>query len=554
MNLGRIALAAASVFSGVALAQTPTVGGLLNNYSFTLPGLPNYGIAQGSIFDIFGTNLAATSAPLQGPPLQSTLNNVTINVTVNGVTTHPLFYYLGPTQIDAVLPSATPVGTGTITVTTPAGTSAAFPITVVESAFGLLTANNGSGPVQGYDANNNGALFNFSAAVNPGATLELWGTGLGPVANDATYVQVTPTAQVFIGGVAADVVYAGRSGYTGLDQINVKVPTNISGCYVSVVVQTGSFVSNFGTLPVAATGRTCSDSDNALTSSILSSAETGGNLSVGLIEVAQFTTPGVTVEGVTVGGTTIDTGVATFAKISSAQINAGAFAEVLGGYASSGSCFVDFFQTSTTTVSAFPLAFQFTSLNAGPDVNLTGPDGTIAMPLIVKNNVDSYNVPAGTTFIPSSGGAFSFDNGSGGPDVGAFKAAINMPASVTFDTSTLATVTRANGLTVNWTGGASGSDVAISGFSLLPVSSGSTTYNVGFFACRAPSSAGTFTVPASVLLSLPPSFVITEGGVSIPASYLMLNSWAPLTTFTATGLDLGLVEAGWETLVSSTFK
>src|SRR5579872_4912830 len=55
----------------------PTIG-LANNYSFTLNGLPNYGIAQGSIFDIFGTNLAATSTPLQSVPLSTSLAGVTV--------------------------------------------------------------------------------------------------------------------------------------------------------------------------------------------------------------------------------------------------------------------------------------------------------------------------------------------------------------------------------------------------------------------------------------------------------------------------------------------
>src|SRR5580658_1365419 len=102
MKLAGFALA--GIFAGSALGQTPTVGGLLNNYSFTLPGLPNYGIAEGSIFDIYGTNMASAATSLQNPPLQSTLNGVTIDVTVNGTTTHPLFYYLSATQIDAVLP------------------------------------------------------------------------------------------------------------------------------------------------------------------------------------------------------------------------------------------------------------------------------------------------------------------------------------------------------------------------------------------------------------------------------------------------------------------
>ena len=152
------------------------------------------------------------------------------------------------------------MGTGTITVTTSAGTSTAFPIQVVASAFGLLTSNNGSGPAQGYDANldpnNQYTLFGFSAAANPGDILLLWGSGLGPVANDATGVAVSGTVTVYIGGIAVKPQYAGRSEFTGLDQINVQVPSGLSGCYVSVVVQTGNIVSNFATLPVTASGRT----------------------------------------------------------------------------------------------------------------------------------------------------------------------------------------------------------------------------------------------------------------------------------------------------------
>jgi hypothetical protein len=116
----------ASIFAGSVLGQTPTIGGLLNNYSYTLLGLPNYGIAQGSIFVIFGSNFSSTQTPLQSPP-PAALNGVTIDVTVGDTTTHPLFYYLYPTQIAAVLPSATPVGAGMITVTTSAGTSRSRP-------------------------------------------------------------------------------------------------------------------------------------------------------------------------------------------------------------------------------------------------------------------------------------------------------------------------------------------------------------------------------------------------------------------------------------------
>jgi uncharacterized protein (TIGR03437 family) len=562
MKFAGFTLALAGIFAGNALGQTPTVGGLLNNYSYTLPGLPNYGIAQGSIFVIYGTNFSSSQIGLQSPPT-TPLSGVTISVTVNGTATSPPLYYLYPTQIAAVLPSATPVGTGSITVTTSAGTSTAFPIQVVASAFGLLTSNNGSGPAQGYDANldpnNQYTLFGFSAAANPGDILLLWGSGLGPVANDATGVAVSGTVTVYIGGIAVKPQYAGRSEFTGLDQINVQVPSGLSGCYVSVVVQTGNIVSNFATLPVTASGRTCVDADSPLTASVLDQLSQTGSLNMGLISVNQVTTPGITVEGVTVGGGTTDVGSASFEKITSAQIGAGAFAAVLGGYSSIGSCFVDFFNTTSTSSTSLPLAFQFTSLNAGPDVNIVGPDGTLAMPLQTLSGIDTYTTPAGTAaFIPSSGGTFTFNNGSGGgPDIGAFTTPqIQIAAPVTWSsaTSSISTVTRSNGLTVSWTGGAAGTHVDITGISLEAVNGTTTNYLAGFFSCRAPTEAGTFTVPPAVLLSLPPSSTITEDGVTISTSILLLSNFAVPVNFTAPHLDVGLVEAGVENILFVAYK
>jgi uncharacterized protein (TIGR03437 family) len=558
MKFAGFTLALAGIFAGHALGQTPTVTGLLNNYSNTLPGLPNYGIAEGSIFVIYGTNFSSTTTGLQSPP-PATLGGATINVTVNGTTTHPLFYYLFPTQIAAVLPSATPVGTGTLTVTTSAATSAPFPIQVVQSAFGLLTSNNGSGPAQGYDASidasNQYILFGFSEAANAGDILELWGTGLGPVPNDATGVAVSPTAQVFIGGISADVLYAGRSAFTGLDQINIKVPPGLSGCYVSVVVQTGDYVSNFATLPLAASGRTCTDASDPITSAILDGLTESGSLSAGFISVTQLTEPGITVGGVTVGGSTVDTSAASFEKITSTQFNAGAFASALG-FTSIGSCYVDFFTTSSATTTTAPLGFQFVSLNAGPDVDINGPDGVLAMPLQTVDGLYSYSSPlAGTSFIPAAGGSFTF-SGTGGPDVGAFTTpAIQIAPAVTWSNAAeISTVTRSSGLTVTWTGGQTGGYVGITGVSLTGVTTNASSYLAGLFTCQAPASVGTFTVPPAVLLSLPPSSTTSEGGVSIPLGFLVLSDAAAPVPFSAPNLNLGVVEASVENLLFVTYK
>src|ERR1700685_3824929 len=148
-KLSRNALAAlALILPPTGMAQ-PVINAVVNNFSGVVPGLPSYGIAPASLFVIYGAGLCA-SDPLVtqtsvAPGLPQKLNGMTISVTVNGITTTPAIYYAIPTQVAAVLPSTTPVGTGTITVSYN-GQSGSAPLLVTKSAFGMLTANGiGSG-------------------------------------------------------------------------------------------------------------------------------------------------------------------------------------------------------------------------------------------------------------------------------------------------------------------------------------------------------------------------------------------------------------------------
>lgn len=257
------------MFTTAVLAQ-PTIArtqnnsaAIFNNYSSIFPGMPNYGIAQGSIVQLFGSGLATATSDLQGVPLPTSLNGTSVNITINGITTQAILYYVSPGQINAIIPSATPTGTGQITVTVNGQTSAPSPIAVVKSAFGMLSLNGvGNGPAAVYDVNSH--YIGLTNAANPGDFITVWGTGLGPVTGDETILQ-QPTdlsnipIEVDIGGKVAIVQYHGRSQYPGLDQINVQVPQGVSGCHVSVVVRSGDLVSNFGTIPVATSGRTCSE-------------------------------------------------------------------------------------------------------------------------------------------------------------------------------------------------------------------------------------------------------------------------------------------------------
>ena len=114
-------------------------------------------------------------------------------------------------------------------------------------------------------------------------------------------------------------------------------------------------------------------------------------------------------------------------------------------------------------------------------------------------------------------------HGSGGADVGSFTATVTFPNPLLTWTNqgAAASINRGGGLTVNWSGGSSGTYVIISGDS----SGGSAN---GSYTCIAPQSAGTFTVPAYILLGLPAG----TGSTTVA-------NFTSLSTFTAPGLDFG---------------
>lgn len=129
--------------------------------------------------------LQSSAAP--GIPL--TLNGTSVTVVVNGVTTHPALYYTSPGQIAAVLPAATPVGAGALTVTYRGNTSAPAPIQVVASSVGI----NSYGVNTGIATDAVGAVITLNNSASPGQTITLWTTGLGadPADSDTPYT-LTP--------------------------------------------------------------------------------------------------------------------------------------------------------------------------------------------------------------------------------------------------------------------------------------------------------------------------------------------------------------------------
>jgi hypothetical protein len=508
--------------TGPSIAAHPDIAGpppfiyqVQNNYSFLFPGVPNYGIAPGSLFAIQGLNLSGNSTAIlqssAAPGLPTTLNQTSLSVTVDGVTTTPAIYYTSVSAVAAVLPSTTPEGTGTLTLNFN-GNKTQAPIQVVASAVGLDTLS-GAGSGAGVATDSNYNLLGLTNSATPGAAITLWGSGVGADTSngDTTYPQkqnnlTSIPMQVYIGGISANILYRGRSQYPGLDLIDVVIPANVSpGCYVSVVVQTGAVVSNSVTIPVSATGGPCSDPALGLSGTQLQALAAKGSAPVKSlgITISQYTSS---------TGKVTNQAFALSVNTASTEFSSGYF------YASEGSCSV--FPSGT----GFP--FQ-SPLDAG-SVQLTGPSGALSL----GSEGDEYIVQLPSGSLTANPGTYVF-SGAGGKDVGAFKVSLNVQGQLSLtNTSALPSITRSQGATVTWTGGFAGGDVTVNG-------AGS---GVNFY-CHAPSSAGQLTIPAATLMAVP------VGGGKL----VVMNTTAPQTV-SATGIDFGLATGVVSIEVPTTFK
>jgi uncharacterized protein (TIGR03437 family) len=505
-------------------SSAPTITAVQNNYSYLVPGAPNYGIAPGSLFIIKGTGMAAAGAQAQlwdlskGPLPQSAPDSkgTSISVVVNGTTVHPGIYYYTATQLAAVLPSNTPAGNGTVTVAYNGQTSQQANILVVPSAMGFDTiAGIGSGQVVATD-NTTGALISFTSSAKWDQVVVLWGSGVGAdTANDdltypAKQDQLSAISALYVGGVQAKILYQGRSQFPGVDQIDVVIPEGVSGCYVGITAVSGTgssaVVSNSVSMPIEQSGGECGDPSLGITGSSLVSFGNMNSVSYGTLNISQETAQqsGVT----TFSGTTA---LGVFDQVQGAQYGSGY------GAVSVGSCFVSSGAKGAT--GPFP---NYKALDAGKTITVTGGSPS---PLMMTTSLQAglYQANFASGFTLSGGSTFTFNNGSGGKDVGGFNVTVTVPNPpfTWTNMSSIQSVTRSQGITVNWTGGDPSTFVAITG-------SSSNSQVSASFTCYAPQPALTFTVPSYVLLALPAG----------SGSLFVYNQTAPVS-FTATGINYG---------------
>jgi uncharacterized protein (TIGR03437 family) len=233
----------ASIVPPAVAASTPPIvspAAVLNGASFA-SGMP---VSPGGLITIFGSDLADATAQ-QAPPLPTSLGNTQILL---GGRALPLLY-VSTGQVNAQVPPDLQVNTqNQILVQRNSVPSVASQISVSAASPAIFTQNS-SGTGQGAITNAiTGAVANASNPVTPGVDyVSIYCTGLGvtnpaiaagqPAPSSPPFAPTVNTATVTIGGLPAQVLYAGLAPtYAGLYQVNAAVPAGLSPGNQPVVV------------------------------------------------------------------------------------------------------------------------------------------------------------------------------------------------------------------------------------------------------------------------------------------------------------------------------
>jgi hypothetical protein len=254
--------------STLALQAQPRIypNGAVNAASFLSPATPGGALAQGSIFSIFGQDLAPEALEAQAFPLATTLGGVqALILTATGENFAAPLLYVSANQINAILPSFVPVGRHLLRIQRDGVQSNDQPIKVVEASLGLFFFQEQGVPVAAGHVVTQffSRRVTLETPVRPGDTVVLWGSGLGPVAGpDDQPPPATASAaqiEVLLAGAPVAHSYAGRSACcAGLDQINIEIPRDSpTGCVVPLVVRVNGNLSNHVALPITADGAPC---------------------------------------------------------------------------------------------------------------------------------------------------------------------------------------------------------------------------------------------------------------------------------------------------------
>jgi len=217
-----------------AAGSLPAVTSVVNAAGF------QPGIAANSWVTIQGTNLAP-----QTDDWSNSIINGALPISLDGVSVSmggqaAYVYYISPGQLNVLAPDF-PAGPVTVTVKTPAGTSASFTTTtsLYGPAFFLWPGSQAVATRQDYSYAVKAGTFAGLAtiAAKPGEVIILWATGFGPtiptpppgVAVPGSSYPTASSPTVTVDNIPAIVYGAALApGSAGLYQIAIQVPTTLA--------------------------------------------------------------------------------------------------------------------------------------------------------------------------------------------------------------------------------------------------------------------------------------------------------------------------------------
>ncbi len=529
------ALVGLAVVPTAAWCQTPVVSRAVDSASYQATlGSP------GSIVSVFGTNLAAAAATAQAVPLPRQFGGTT--VTWNGAAA-PLFY-VSPTQINLQVPPQADQAPGKanaadVVVSTASGISAPFDASIaVPSAWyaaGVFTMD-ASGCGQGALLNvaSDGSVSVNSAknSASPGDWISVYGTGIWVDAlfPDGAATPLTPLAEAeTVEGAefdfqglesAVSAEWTGLApGYVGLDQSNVQIPAAVrEGCAVPLQIEYGGpsqAVSQPVTIAIRHGGGPCVD-------------------------------PPVSGYGQITWQKTVNT--SDLSEVSEADTVTISLQAAPGKQAPATPVYTDGCPPSSNVCDAtLPSSLTlfgpacavpgYRSLGAGT-VTIRGPGrGPLPVPAVPYQQGQLGGLSAYQATLPAGAiqaGDFTV-TASGGTDVGAFQAPVQIGADIQIQTALagLAVFASCTPLTINWTGGDPNSWVTVGFVFQAPSAAGG--YQSVDFAYQTRASNGTVTIPPPV----PPA---NACGTTPPTPIEIVIEVDPdpseITPFSAPGLSL----------------
>jgi uncharacterized protein (TIGR03437 family) len=490
------------------------------------------------------TIVVAPSLPF--PTSLPDAGGTSVTVSSGGQNVNAFIYYTSANQVSGILPSNTPVGPATVTVTYNGQTSKPASINVVKSQLGIFTQNSqGNGPaVAQVFAGSDTFRMGLTAAAHPGDTLVIVGTGLGAIAGPDNVapgaVPVGSGVVVTVGGKVIPASYAGRAPqFPGEDQINFQLPSDVpTGCYVPASVTASGQVSQDVVLSIAPAGASACLHPFGLSQSQLATLDNGGTVNVGVFLAlrAFIAALGGSLEG---AGGLFDnvTANGVFQMYSRIPV---AFGAVSYPAPLNGCVVIDQQNTVGFMVPNFS-TIGGTELIADPLLmSISGPGGSAN---ILRQDTGGY---LGTFLPPILGPGTWTITSNGGADVGAFNAKIALPDNLVWTNAGNFMNVPRTGLTIIWTGGnqSASSAVTVFGNSTVVNTKDPSLTRAKSFYCQAPASAGKFVVPADVVQQLPSSTTAageTAYGTLGITSGALGSFTAPLTKGT---LDAGVIAYG----------